>query len=115
MTSVHNRWLFALLFLCTLPCVTPRAGAQSVYAAIHGTVTDSSGAVIPGAKVTATDTSTGIFATQTTDGKGYFIFPQLALGGPYTLKIDKQGFQSFPSAGWRHRGRGAAAARSARR
>jgi hypothetical protein len=99
MTSVHNRWLFALLFLCMLPCVTPRAGAQSVYAAIHGTVTDSSGAVIPGAKVTATDTSTGIVATQTTDGKGYFIFPQLTLGGPYTLKIDKQGFQCFQATG----------------
>jgi hypothetical protein len=55
--------------------------------------------VIPGAKVTATDTSTGIVATQTTDGKGYFIFPQLTLGGPYTLKIDKQGFQCFQATG----------------
>lgn len=99
MISVRNRWLFALLFLCMVPCLTPQAGAQSVYAAIHGTVTDSSGAVIPGARVTTTNTSTNIASSQTTDGKGYFIFPQLAVGGPYTVKIDKQGFQSFLASG----------------
>ncbi|HUB17387.1 MAG TPA: carboxypeptidase-like regulatory domain-containing protein [Acidobacteriaceae bacterium] len=100
MNSGPNRWFFALLLpLCLLLWGAPRASAQSVYAAIHGTVTDSSGAVIPGAAVTTTDTSTGIVTRQTTDGKGYFIFPQLALGGPYTVRIDKQGFQSFQASG----------------
>ena len=47
MTSVHNRWLFALLFLCMLPWCTAKTHAQNVYATIHGTVTDSSGAVVP--------------------------------------------------------------------
>ena len=92
-------WLAALLPLCLLLCNAPRAAAQNVYAAIHGTVTDHSGAVIPGATVTVTNTSTGIVATQTTDSKGYYIFPQLALGGPYTLKIDKQGFQTYQATG----------------
>jgi hypothetical protein len=100
MTPILNRWRFSLLLLCAiLLCSAPGASAQSVYAAIHGTVTDTSGAVIPGASVTATNTSTGIVATQTTDDKGYFIFPQVALGGPYTIKIDKVGFQSFRANG----------------
>ena len=99
MNSKRSRWALALLPLCVFLCGAPSATAQSVYAAIHGTVTDTSGAVIPGAAVTATDTSTGIVATQTTDDKGYFIFPQMALGGPYSVKIDKQGFQSFRATG----------------
>jgi hypothetical protein len=99
MNSRGIRWSAALLPLFLLLCQAPRATAQNVYAAIHGTVTDSSGAVIPGATVTATDTSTGIVATQTTDDKGYFIFPQLALGGPYTVKIDKLAFRTFEATG----------------
>jgi len=92
-------WLSVLLIAVFPFCGTPRANAQSTYASIHGTVTDTSGAVIPGATVTVTNTSTGISSTQTTDGKGYYIFPQLAIGGPYKVKIEKSGFQSSQTTG----------------
>jgi hypothetical protein len=75
------------------------ARAQSVYGAIHGSVTDSTGAVVPGATVTATDTSTGITTNAATDGHGYYIFPQLHIGGPYTVSVSKSGFQSYQSTG----------------
>ncbi|MHB1839498.1 MAG: carboxypeptidase-like regulatory domain-containing protein [Acidobacteriaceae bacterium] len=76
-----------------------RASAQIVYASIHGTVMDSAGAVVPDAKVTALNTSTGISTTITTDSKGYYIFPQLHIGGPYTVSVDKPGFETFKSTG----------------
>src|SRR5580693_3638841 len=73
--------------------------AQNVYAALHGTVTDSSGSMIPGATVTALNTSTGISTTRTTDSNGYFIFTQLQVGGPYTVTITSTGFTNFQQTG----------------
>jgi Carboxypeptidase regulatory-like domain len=92
-------WLSVFL-LALLPfCGLSNAHAQNTYASVHGTVTDASGAVVPGATVTVTNTSTGIHSSQTTDGNGYYIFPQLAIGGPYTVKVEKSGFQNFQSTG----------------
>ena len=67
--------------------------AQNVYAAIHGTVTDSSGAVIGSAKVTVLNTSTGISTATVTDSLGYYTLPQLQVGGPYTVTIAAGGFK----------------------
>lgn len=73
--------------------------AQAVHAAIHGTVTDSSGAVVPGAKITATNGSTGLTYAASTDNNGYYVLPQVTIGGPYTISIQKTGFQTFKSVG----------------
>jgi hypothetical protein len=92
--------LFVVLSLCLLACALPsRARAQSVYASIHGTVTDSTGAVIPHASVIILNTSTGISTRVTADDKGYFIAPQLQIGGPYTVTVSSTGFESFSSSG----------------
>lgn len=99
MSFRHFRWLFAFLPLCFLLGSTPWAGAQSVYATIHGTVTDSTGAVIPHASVTILNTSTGITTKGAADDKGYYIFPQLQVGGPYTVTVSAPGFESFSSSG----------------
>jgi hypothetical protein len=50
------------------------AVAQNIYAAVHGTVTDTSGAAIPGASVSIANTSAGITTTATTDSHGYYTF-----------------------------------------
>jgi hypothetical protein len=76
-----------------------KAAAQLTYATVHGTVTDSSGAVIPNATVTALNTSTGIKTTVNTDSHGYYTLPQLQIGGPYTVTVTAQGFQQFESSG----------------
>jgi hypothetical protein len=77
----------------------PQATAQRDYAALHGTVTDSSGAVIANASVTVLNTSTGIKTAARSDKSGYFILPQLQPGGPYSVTITAQGFQTFVSNG----------------
>lgn len=73
--------------------------AQVITAAIHGTVMDSTGAVVPGAVVTATDTSTGVSTEARTNAAGNYEFPQLPIGGPYTVEIVKTGFQNFQANG----------------
>jgi hypothetical protein len=78
---------------------TPAAKAQNVYAAIHGTVTDTSGAVVANATVSATNNSTTFQATVETDSRGYYVFPQLPIGGPYTIRITATGFQGYISNG----------------
>jgi hypothetical protein len=86
----------ALASALTLPHT---AFAQTTYAAIHGTVTDSSGAVVPNATILVSNYSTGIKTTARADKNGYYIVPQLQVGGPYTVTISASGFQSFVSSG----------------
>ena len=69
------------------------AGA-SITGSISGVVTDSSGAVISGASVVAVNTQTGIRTTVTTDAKGFYSLPTLAIG-TYALEIRHIGFKTF--------------------
>lgn len=75
------------------------AQAQATTASISGTITDPSGAVLSGAAVTVANASTGISSVQKTDNKGYFLFPDLHIGGPYTLTVDKDGFRASSPRG----------------
>jgi hypothetical protein len=84
----------AAAFLCTVP-----SRAQATTASIHGTVTDPTGALLSNATVTVVNTSTGIVNTQTTDSKGYFLFPNLHIGGPYMVTMGARGFQKFVETG----------------
>ncbi len=59
--------------------------------AIEGTVTDSSGAVVPDAKVTLTNVDTGISTSVQSNGEGLFRFPSLP-PGRYKVTTTKQGF-----------------------
>lgn len=97
---IQSKILAACLLLLTGIFLAPnRANAQSVNAAVHGAVTDSTGAVVPDATVTITNTSTGISTTAKTDGSGYYIFPALLVGGPYTVTVSHAGFQDYASTG----------------
>jgi hypothetical protein len=77
----------------------PTAGAQNVYAAIHGTVSDPTGALLANAEVTVVNTSTNIATRTTSDRKGYFTLPQLQVGGPYSVTVTAAGFKSFTQSG----------------
>jgi Carboxypeptidase regulatory-like domain/TonB dependent receptor len=68
------------------------AAVASITGSISGVVSDSSGAVIPGARVTATNTQSGVKNTGTTDSKGFYNLPSLAVG-TYDLEISKPGFK----------------------
>src|SRR6266852_4855937 len=58
--------------------------AQTSTSQITGTVRDSTGAVVPGAQVTATNEETGVAYRQQTTPAGLFAFPALAVGR-YTI------------------------------
>ena len=62
--------------------------------AIAGTVTDSSGAAIPNALVTATNNATGVSAKRTTTSAGVFTITPL-LPGTYTVEVSAAGFRGF--------------------
>ncbi len=70
----------------------------SITGTISGVVTDSSGALVPGATVVATNTQTGVKATVTTDAKGFYSFPTLGIGN-YDVEIVRQGFKTFRTVG----------------
>jgi hypothetical protein len=73
---------------------TQPARAQEVTASITGTVTDPSGAPIPGAKVTATDVQRGTEWPTETNPAGFYNLPRLPVGS-YNLKIEAKGFQTY--------------------
>lgn len=70
------------------------AHAQNIFGAIVGTVSDPSGAVVPGASVTATDLGTGQKRTVTSDGHGYYAILSLPRG-TYGVAVDAHGFKHF--------------------
>lgn len=62
-------------------------------ASIRGTVTDSQGAVIPGAKVTLVNTQTGLTMESTSDNNGIYQFNALP-AAPYRITAEAQGFKT---------------------
>ena len=72
--------------------------AQST-ATIVGRVTDSSGAVMSGAQVTAHNTATGLERSATTGESGDYEFPLLPITGQYKLTVSKDGFKTQERTG----------------
>ena len=68
--------------------------AQETTSSVRGTVTDASGAAIPGATVTVTHVPSGTTSTQTTDADGGFNAAALRLGGPFTVEVTADGFET---------------------
>src|SRR3954466_14731578 len=66
-------------------------GSTAVYGNLAGVITDSTGAVVPGAKVTAIGPTGNRSVTSEQDGR--FTLPSLS-PGTYSLKVEKQGFRA---------------------
>ena len=79
---------------------TPHVVFAQGYATIRGTVTDSTGAVIPGAEVTATRASTGLMLKTTTNNEGAYVFPSLA-PTVYDISVNHDGFATYTEKGCR--------------
>jgi hypothetical protein len=99
--------LGAVAFLFLLVAARP-AVAQG-YGTISGTVTDSTGAVIPNAEVTATQASTGIAVKTSTSAEGTFTFPALS-PSVYNIRITGAGFETYTESGLQLRADGAVTA-----
>lgn len=74
------------------------AGAQSANATISGTVTDPSGAVVPGAQVTLTYVTAGTVKKVTAGSNGFYSFPNL-VAGAYRIECSAKGFNTFVQTG----------------
>jgi hypothetical protein len=82
-----------LMVLLGLALICGRAPAQIITGEMSGTVTDASGAVVPGATVTVTNEGTGAARTGESGANGEFVFTAL-FPGEYTVKVEKAGFQT---------------------
>jgi len=103
--SVRNRhispgrflWLLGLLIAIVAFTQLP-AFAQFASGSIGATVADSTGAVIPGAKVVLKNEATGVLRDTTTNSAGYFDFPSV-LPGTYSVTISAAGLRTAEQTG----------------
>ncbi|HEV7220810.1 MAG TPA: TonB-dependent receptor [Terriglobales bacterium] len=82
-------YLLIGLVLLLLACSSLAFGQE---ATIVGTVTDPSGAVIVGAKITATNTATGVVRTTATNESGQYAMPEVNIGH-YDVKAESSGLK----------------------
>ena len=84
-------------FACFLFAFSGAYG-QSTTASMLGVVHDPSGAVVPNAEVTATDTQTSLSRVTKTDGTGSYLLTELPVG-QYQLRVVATGFQTYVQSG----------------
>ena len=94
---MHNHRSVAIAALGFVLFTVALASA-SITGGISGVVRDKSGAVISGASVVATDIQTGVRTTVTSDAKGFYNLPTLAIG-TYDLEISHVGFRTYRQTG----------------
>lgn len=97
----RSRVSSVFFFIFTLGCVlavAPTIQAQTSTSRITGTVTDQTGAVLPGAIVTAKNEATGVQYTMTTTSAGTYALEALPVG-LYTITVEASGFRTFTSTG----------------
>ncbi len=95
-SNVLIRIFCCLLLLSTCSVI----GAQTITGSVRGTVTDPSGAVVPGAEITATNTATGVATHTTADRSGLYNIQFLPIGR-YTIEATSKGFSTTSIAPFR--------------
>src|SRR5258708_34386221 len=92
MNHDSSRWLVRSA-ICLLPAgvgMAQMAGSGT----IKGTITDSSGAIIPQATVTAVNVATGVQTSRPTTGAGLYVLSPLP-AGEYNVRVAAPGFQTL--------------------
>ena len=82
------------VFLFATNCLSQIAGTGN----IQGTVSDTTGAVVPDATVTLTDEATHVSRTTKTSGAGVYLFPGIPIG-TYDLTASAAGFKTYEQHG----------------
>ena len=95
----HNFQLSLGILLAGLLVFTAAGLAQVTTVKWYGTVTDSTGAVIPGVAVSLEHEGTGAVSTAETNATGNFAFDFLRVGN-YTLTIEATGFKKYEGTGF---------------
>src|SRR5579875_1572426 len=92
-TGNRLRFGFLLLIVTLLMVTSPLLAQVAGNGVIQGTVTDPTGAVVPGATVTATNVATGVKTTRQTTDAGFYVLSPLP-PGEYTVTVSQKGFQT---------------------
>jgi hypothetical protein len=98
MNKMLQTALVLAIFACAGMLFNTSASAQSVYGSIFGTVTDKTGAAVPGATITVKDEAKGTVVTVTSNESGDYTVSHLA-PDTYDLKVTIKGFKSFETKG----------------
>src|SRR6266568_68619 len=95
MSNVVTGMIAIILVLFTPAAVCAQAVSN---AQIHGVITDSTDAVVPGAQIKATQTQTGQVRTTVSTTDGTYVLSNLTIG-PYTLEVTTQAFRTYLQSG----------------
>ncbi|HMG01905.1 MAG TPA: carboxypeptidase-like regulatory domain-containing protein [Edaphobacter sp.] len=90
--SVYRTLAVLVCVISTLLFLAAPASAQLDTGGVTGTVLDPGGAIVPGAKITLTNSATGVTATTDSTSTGTYVFDGVR-PGTYTLRSSPQGFQ----------------------
>lgn len=94
----HPFFRSPVLLASLVPLFSIAALAQGGSAVLSGTVTDATGAAVPNAHVTATNTDTNLVLNADTNGSGLYRFPTIP-PGHYVITSQVKGFQKFQQTG----------------
>lgn len=86
-----------VLLVASLFFVSP-AFAQAIFGSLQGSVTDESGAFLPGAKITLRNVDTGVNLSSQTNASGLYFIGEVR-SGTYELIVEAQGFQRYVQRG----------------
>jgi hypothetical protein len=87
-----------MMIFLVFGCIQQGKSQAVASAKIHGTVTDVSGAAVPHAVITATQTESGFVLTAVSNGTGAYTLPNLPVG-PYTLTVKADGYSAYDRSG----------------
>lgn len=96
--SLASAFLVTLLLGLAGSLATLQAHAQAVSATLVGTITDSTGAGVVGAKITILEVATGVSRTGATNESGNYTFPDLT-PGTYAVTVEAKGFKKVTRPG----------------
>ena len=87
---------FSVIFFCIATLLFLGRGYSQVAgtASVQGTITDATGAVIPNAAITLTETATQVKHTASSDGSGLYSFPNTPVG-TYSIGVVEAGFDTY--------------------
>ena len=99
-SGLSNKWILPCAALLGLSlCFVPHLSGQAAGTAnVQGTVTDPTGAMIPNATVTLTNSATHVQRTATSDNSGKYLFPNVPVG-TYDLNVTAPGFRTYIQTG----------------
>jgi|HubBroStandDraft_6_1064221.scaffolds.fasta_scaffold02964_4 hypothetical protein len=95
---MRGKFVAAILFCLLAMFCSSRLWAQITSTAMYGQITDPSGAAVPEARVSVTNTDTNLTRTMQTNAEGEFRIELLPIGN-YSLEITRRGFKKVVRSG----------------